>query len=69
MNTPSFKNSLKNDKAKKKDKKKSSKDDKDEDDEEKKAEDSAVTITFAKDGTSKPMSFSDDPELRKYLGI
>ena len=41
----------------------------DEDEEEKKAEDSAVTITFAKDGSSQPKSFSDDPELRKYLGI
>lgn len=44
----------------------------DEDEEEKKeVKDSAkdITITYAKDGMDKPVSFMDDPELRKYLGI
>lgn len=44
----------------------------DEDEEEKKeVKDSAkdLTITFAKDSSDSPKSFSDDPELRKYLGI
>ena len=45
--------------------------DEDEESEKKKAEDSAknIIVKFAKDGADKPLSFSDDPELRKYLGI
>ena len=53
------------------DEEKKESEDEDEESEKKKVEDSAknIIVKFAKDGRETPVSFSDDPALRKYLGI
>lgn len=54
------------DESEKEDDKKSEDEDEKED---KKTEDSAIVMTFAKDGADEPKTITDDPALRKYLGI
>lgn len=43
--------------------------DEDETEKEKKTEDSAIVMTFAKDGAETPKTMMEDPGLRKYLGL
>lgn len=43
--------------------------DEDDSEKEKKTEDSAIVMTFAKDGAETPKTMMEDPGLRKYLGL